>query len=53
MEPPISTSTATSTIKIVSDLSRFTEPIPSFPGKAPTQKELDIIKRITQFLENK
>jgi len=33
-------------------IRRFTEPLPSFPGKAPTSAELDTIKKMMSFFKN-
>jgi hypothetical protein len=32
---------------------RFTDPIPSFPGKAPTAVEMDVINKMVQFFQKK
>jgi hypothetical protein len=33
-------------------ISRFTDPLPSFPGKAPTAKEMAIITKMKEFFKN-
>jgi hypothetical protein len=34
-------------------IHRFTDPIPSFPGKAPTEKEKEVINQMIKFLKYK
>jgi hypothetical protein len=33
------------------NIERFTDPIPSFPGKAPTEKELQTIKNMIEYIK--
>lgn len=33
-------------------IRRFTEPLPSFPGKAPTAAEMEVVKKMVAFFRN-
>ncbi len=45
----IKTNTTSNTTKNTSNSDRFTEPLPSFPGKAPTEDEMKVIKQMIAY----
>jgi hypothetical protein len=53
-KPSIKTGKLTSTTtNAVSESNRFTAPIPSFPGKEPTAREIEIIQSMIMFFKKK